>query len=68
MPEHHKFLTLLDDRKQKTERIANLHDRITNYEFVSRTQKSPVTILGDAVEPTVPVRPSRARTWRWPSS
>ena len=61
MPEHHKFLTRLDDRKQKTERIANLHDRITNYEFVSRTQKSPVTILGAAVEPTIPVRPSRAR-------
>ena len=61
MPEHQKFLTRLDERKQKTERIASLHDRITNFEFVSQTQKSPVTILGAAVEPTIPVRPSRAR-------
>ncbi len=61
MPEHHRYLTRIDDRKQKTERIANLHDRITNYEFVSRTQKSPVTILGSAVEPTIPVRPGRFR-------
>ena len=61
MPEHHKFLTRLDERKQRTERIASLHDRIENYKFVSQTQKSPVTILGSAVEPTIPVRPSRAR-------
>ena len=61
MPEHHRFLTRIDDRKQKTEQITSLHDRITNYEFVSRTQKSPVTILGTAAEPTIPIRPGRVK-------
>ncbi len=60
MPEHQEFLDMLDEQRQKVERIATMQTKLSDFEFVSRSMKNPVTIPPSVAEPTAPVRPRRA--------
>jgi polysaccharide biosynthesis transport protein len=60
MPDHQEFLDMLDQQKQMVERIATMQTKLSDFEFVSRSMKNPVTIPPNVAEPTVPVRPRRA--------
>ncbi len=59
MPEHQHFLTLLDERKQKVERISKMQEKLSNFELLAESQKNPVMIPAQVPEPSVPVRPKR---------
>jgi capsular exopolysaccharide synthesis family protein len=60
MPEHQEFLDMLDQQRQMVERIATMQTKLSDFEFVSRSMKNPVTIPPAVAEPTLPVRPRRA--------
>ncbi len=60
MPEHQKFLDMLDQQKQMVGRIATMQTKLSDFEFVSRSMKNPVTIPPTVAEPSAPVRPKRA--------
>jgi capsular exopolysaccharide synthesis family protein len=60
MPKHQEFLTFLEERKQKADRIATLNEKLSNFDILSRSQKNPVWIPPQVAEPSVPVRPKRA--------
>jgi capsular exopolysaccharide synthesis family protein len=60
MPRHQEFLTHLDERKQKFDRIMTMSEKLSNFEILAQSQKNPVTINAMGAEPTVPVRPKRA--------
>jgi capsular exopolysaccharide synthesis family protein len=59
MPEHQKYLGLLRDRENKEKSISTMEERLSHFKFLAATQSLPVTIVQRAVEPTVPIRPSR---------
>ena len=59
MPEHQKFLSMLEDRKQTRVKIADMQQRIDNFEILKKSQKEPINIPTSVIEPTVPVRPNR---------
>jgi capsular exopolysaccharide synthesis family protein len=58
-PEHTRFLNLLEDRKQVSDRIGDMKVKLSEFEILFKAQKSPVRIVAPAIEPTVPVRPNR---------
>jgi capsular exopolysaccharide synthesis family protein len=60
MPKHQEFLTYLDERKQKVDRIGTMSENLSNFEILSRSQNDPVTIPALIAEPSAPVRPRRA--------
>jgi capsular exopolysaccharide synthesis family protein len=60
MPEHQRFLNLLEERDQKQQRINEMNEKLGNFETLSRAQKSPVTIPDLIATPGAPVRPKRA--------
>jgi capsular exopolysaccharide synthesis family protein len=60
MPKHQEFLTHLDERKQKFDRIMTMNEKLSNFEILAQSQKNPVSIPAMITEPTVPVRPRRA--------
>ena len=59
MPEHQKFLSLVEERNRSRQSIAEMERNIANFELLARSQKDPVRIPDSVAEPTVPVRPSR---------
>jgi polysaccharide biosynthesis transport protein len=59
MPEHQKFLSLVEERSRSRQTMAEMERNIANFELLARSQKDPVRIPDSVVEPTVPVRPSR---------
>jgi capsular exopolysaccharide synthesis family protein len=59
MPEHQRFLNYLDEREQKATQIRMMQEKLSNFDILSRSQKSPVTIPAVIAEPSVPVRPNR---------
>ncbi|HMB02275.1 MAG TPA: polysaccharide biosynthesis tyrosine autokinase, partial [Isosphaeraceae bacterium] len=60
MPEHQRFLTMLEERKQKVERIATMQEKLSDFDILSKSQKNPISIPMTIAEPTRPVRPRRA--------
>jgi succinoglycan biosynthesis transport protein ExoP len=60
MPEHQRFLTMLEERKQKVERIATMQEKLSDFDILSKSQKNPISIPMTVAEPTKPVRPRRA--------
>lgn len=60
MPDHQKFLTFLEERKQKMTRISTMQEKITEFDMLSRSQKNPISVPPTVSEPTMPVRPKRA--------
>ena len=60
MSEHQTYMTLLQDREQKSREISSIRDRLSSFRMLAETQKPPIIVESDAVEPTSPVRPKRA--------
>jgi capsular exopolysaccharide synthesis family protein len=59
MPEHQRFLTYLDERERKADQIRMMEEKLQNFDILSRSQKSPVSIPPLIAEPSKPVRPNR---------
>ena len=59
MPEHQKFLSMTEDRHQIREKIAEMERNIASFEILAKSQKDPVRIPLNVLEPTVPIKPSR---------
>ena len=59
MPEHQKFLSMVEERNRSRQTMAEMERNIANFELLARSQKDPVRIPDSVVEPTVPIRPSR---------
>ncbi len=59
-PAHNQFVTLLKERDQKYQGIAEMRKRLTHFDLVAESQNSPVEVVQRPVEPTVPARPNRA--------
>ncbi|MGO9597472.1 MAG: GumC family protein [Isosphaeraceae bacterium] len=61
MPEHQKFLSMVEDRNQTRLKIAKMEGDITSFNTVATAMehkelvKAPLSII----EPTVPIKPSR---------
>ncbi len=59
MPDHQKFLSMVEDRNRSRQALAEMKHNIASFELLARSQKDPVRIPPSVVEPTVPIRPSR---------
>jgi succinoglycan biosynthesis transport protein ExoP len=60
MPEHQRFLTMLEERKQKRDEIATMQGKLRDFDTLARSQKSPIWVPPMIAEPTTPIRPRRA--------
>ena len=54
MPEHQKFLSLVEERNEARKAIAEMDQNISAFEILAKSQKDPVRIPSSVVEPTVP--------------
>jgi polysaccharide biosynthesis transport protein len=59
MPEHHNYMTLMEDRANLTKQITDLRKRISEFDLLARSRNKPVEIIDQAFEPIVPVKPNR---------
>ena len=59
MPEHQKFQSMVEDRNQTRQRIAEMERSISAFEILASSQKDPVRVPTSIAEPTVPIRPNR---------
>jgi len=59
MPDHQKFLSMVEDRNQTRQTIAEMERNIASFDILAKSQKDPVRIPPSVVEPTVPIKPSR---------
>ena len=59
MPDHQKFLGLMEDRQQTREKIAEMERDIASFEILAKSQKDPVQTRDNVIEPTVPIKPNR---------
>ncbi len=59
MPDHQKFLSMVEDRNRSRQALAEMEHNIASFELLARSQKDPVRIPPSVVEPTVPIKPSR---------
>jgi capsular exopolysaccharide synthesis family protein len=59
MPAHQQFLSMVQERDQTRQAIAEMDRNISAFDILAKSQKDPVTIPTSVVEPTIPVRPSR---------
>jgi succinoglycan biosynthesis transport protein ExoP len=59
MPDHTAFQNLMQERRRVQELLAETEGKKQSYDAISQTQGEPVTIISDATEPTLPVRPNR---------
>jgi capsular exopolysaccharide synthesis family protein len=60
MPGHQKFLSMVDERNTMRQAISEMDKNISAFEILAKSQKKPVKIPSSVVEPTIPIRPSRA--------
>lgn len=60
MPEHTKFLTLQEERKQKLEELRDMQKKLANLQMLSQYQNTPVYSPAQVAEPTTPIRPRRS--------
>ncbi len=59
MPAYHKYMTLMEDRSNKTKQITELKQRISEFDLLTKSRNEPVEIIDQAFEPIVPVKPNR---------
>ena len=60
MPEYQTYLARLGDREQKAKQIATMQQKQTDFELMSKTQRSPVAVLDMATDPIFPIKPRKA--------
>lgn len=59
MPKYQEYLSKLNERERLEREIASMGEKLTQFQMVSKTLKSPVEILLEPTEPTSPVKPNR---------
>jgi capsular exopolysaccharide synthesis family protein len=59
MPEQHKYMTLMEERTNKTKQITDLKQRISEFDLLSKSRNEPVDIIDEAFVPIAPVKPNR---------
>jgi succinoglycan biosynthesis transport protein ExoP len=59
MPAYHKYTTLMGERERRSKQLADLKEKISVFNMLAATQKSPVRIIDSATDPTVPKSPNR---------
>lgn len=60
MPDHQKFLTLMEERDDLRKRIAEMQKNLSAFELLAKSQEPPVKLLNARIdEPTVPIKPNR---------
>jgi capsular exopolysaccharide synthesis family protein len=59
MPEHQRFMSMIEDRNHVRQKIADMERNIAAFEILRKSQKEPVKIPPSVIEPTVPIKPSR---------
>ncbi len=60
LPEYQDYLKYTDAREQKARQIAELNEQLSEFEILSKTRNSPVTVTVQASEPTSPIKPKRS--------
>ena len=58
-PSHNQLLTYLGDRDRKAVAIAELEDKIRQFNVLKQTQNKPVLVVQRADVPSKPVSPNR---------
>ncbi len=61
MPNHQRFLSLLEDRRDKARAVAEANKQLSNFDIMAESLKSGefVEIPPRVAEPTVPTKPNR---------
>lgn len=59
MPNHNKYLMLMEDRVNTNKQITELKQRIAEFDMLAKSRNEPVEIIDQAFEPIVPVKPNR---------
>jgi len=59
MPEHQRFLSMVEDRNRSRQALAEMERNIASFELLARSQKDPVRIPASVAEPPVPIKPNR---------
>jgi capsular exopolysaccharide synthesis family protein len=59
MPDHQKFLAMVEDRNRSRQALADMEHNIDSFDLLARSQKDPVRIPSSVVEPTLPIKPHR---------
>ncbi|WP_165246653.1 GumC family protein [Paludisphaera soli] len=59
MPDHQKFLGLMDERESLRKRIGELEHNLASFEILAKSQTPPVRIPPRVEEPPVPSKPNR---------
>ncbi len=59
MPEHQKYTTLMGDRDLKAKQVAALKEKLSAFAILAESQKAPIVVIDQAIEPTDPIKPNR---------
>ncbi len=61
MPDHQKFMYLMEDHASIRKRIDEMQEKLQSFEILSKSQEAspPVKVLGRIEEPAVPIKPNR---------
>lgn len=59
MPAYQKYQTLVHNYEDATKRLSSFKIQNANFELLAQTQKEPIVLLSQAIEPTAPTRPKR---------
>jgi capsular exopolysaccharide synthesis family protein len=59
MPDHQKYLGVLEERDTLRKRIADMEHDLASFEILAKSQTPPVKILTRIEEPSVPIKPNR---------
>ncbi|WP_165075907.1 polysaccharide biosynthesis tyrosine autokinase [Paludisphaera rhizosphaerae] len=59
MPDHQKFLSLMEDRDALRIRIGEMEDKLSAFELLANSQEPPVKVLTRIEEQPTPIKPNR---------
>ncbi|WP_435006324.1 GumC family protein [Tundrisphaera lichenicola] len=59
LPEHQKLITLEKEHELKSKQLADLSQKLSEFQMLFKTQKPPVRIIDAPEEPTVPIKPNK---------
>ncbi len=74
MGTYQSYTTMMADRDLKARQLAALTEKKSAFDILARTQKPPVEIVDNPIEPTIPLQPNRMilivgvasrSAWRW---
>jgi polysaccharide biosynthesis transport protein len=59
IPDHDRFLALVDERELMLRRKYDLQTKLSEFEMLAKSQRPPVVIPPSVAEPTIPIKPKR---------